>query len=138
LGHPGTPGIEHRIGGLEKEDETGLVSYDGENHAKMVGLRAEKIARIAGDIPEAEVVGAEQGEVLVVGWGSSYGAIAAAVEQLPGGPSRRPSAPALSEPVAAKHGEVLAAFDRVSGRGRELRPVENDAARSFHGGPSLP
>ncbi len=79
---PGSPGFEHRIGGLEKEDETGTVSYDGENHAKMVRLRAEKIARIASDIPPVEVVGAEEGDVLVVGWGSTYGAIAAAVEQL--------------------------------------------------------
>ncbi len=79
---PGTPGYEHRIGGLEKDSETGLVSYDGENHAKMVSLRADKIARIALDVPPAEAVGAEQGDVLVVGWGSSCGAIAAAVDQL--------------------------------------------------------
>ncbi len=79
---PGTPGLEHRIGGLEKEDVSGAVSYDGANHQRMVSLRAEKIARIANDIPLAEVSGPEEGELLVVGWGSTYGAIAAAVEEV--------------------------------------------------------
>ncbi len=79
---PGTPGMEHRIGGLEKQHETGAVSYDAENHRKMVALRAGKIAGIAKDIPLAEVVGPDSGEVLVVGWGSTYGAIAAATGEL--------------------------------------------------------
>jgi 2-oxoglutarate ferredoxin oxidoreductase subunit alpha len=78
---PGTPDLEHRIGGLEKEDVSGAVSYDGPNHQRMVFLRAEKIARIAQDIPLAEVSGPAEGELLVIGWGSSYGAIAAAVEE---------------------------------------------------------
>src|SRR5205809_944952 len=78
---PGTPGLEHRIGGLEKEDVTGNVSYDPENHEKMVRLRAEKVARIANDIPEAEVNGKPSGRLLVVGWGSTHGAITAAVSQ---------------------------------------------------------
>ena len=77
---PGTPGLEHRIGGLEKEDVTGDVSYDSENHQKMVNLRAEKIRRIANDIPPLEVNGPEQGELLVLGWGSTSGAIRHAVE----------------------------------------------------------
>src|SRR5207253_1219859 len=76
---PGTPGLEHRIGGIEKQDITGNVSYDPENHDHMVRLRADKIARIANDIPEAEVFGEREGEVLVIGWGSTYGAITAAV-----------------------------------------------------------
>ncbi len=68
---PGTPGLEHRIGGLEKQDVTGNVSYDPENHDHMVRLRAEKIARIANDIPEVEVLGEKEGEILVVGWGGA-------------------------------------------------------------------
>jgi len=79
---PGTPGLEHRIGGLEKQDVTGNVSYDPENHERMVHLRARKVAVIAEDIPEAKVFGAESGEVLIVGWGSTYGAITSAVEKL--------------------------------------------------------
>jgi 2-oxoglutarate ferredoxin oxidoreductase subunit alpha len=77
---PGTPGLEHRIGGLEKEDVTGDVSYDSDNHQKMVNLRAAKIRRIADDIPPIEVHGPGQGDVLVLGWGSTSGAIRHAVE----------------------------------------------------------
>lgn len=80
---PGSPGLEHRIGGLEKEDVTGQVTYDGVNHERMVGLRAEKMARVAGAIPPAVAVGPESGDLLVVGWGSTQGAIAAAVDELP-------------------------------------------------------
>ncbi|MHB0954961.1 MAG: 2-oxoacid:acceptor oxidoreductase subunit alpha [Pirellulaceae bacterium] len=79
---PGMPGMEHRIGGLEKEDGSGLVSYDAANHQRMVNLRAQKVAGIAADIPLAEVEGEPEGELLIVGWGSTYGAIAAAVDQL--------------------------------------------------------
>ena len=79
---PGVPGLEHRIGGLEKADMTGAVSYDAANHQKMVDLRARKIDGIARDIPAAEVTGPAEGELLVVGWGSTYGAIAAAVDEL--------------------------------------------------------
>jgi 2-oxoglutarate ferredoxin oxidoreductase subunit alpha len=79
---PGTPGLEHRIGGLEKEDRTGNVSYDPENHERMVGLRAEKVARVAETIPPLEVQGPGEGKILVLGWGSTYGAIRQAVEDL--------------------------------------------------------
>jgi 2-oxoglutarate ferredoxin oxidoreductase subunit alpha len=78
----GTPGREHRIGGLEKEDVTGLVSYDAANHQRMVELRARKIEGIARDIPPAQVVGPEIAGLLVVSWGSTYGAVAAAVHEL--------------------------------------------------------
>jgi 2-oxoglutarate ferredoxin oxidoreductase subunit alpha len=78
---PGTPGLEHRIGGLEKQDITGNVSYDPENHMHMVLTRAEKVARIAEDIPDCEVFGEPEGRLLVVGWGSTYGSIVSAVEQ---------------------------------------------------------
>jgi 2-oxoglutarate ferredoxin oxidoreductase subunit alpha len=78
---PGMPGLVHRIGGLEKQDVTGLVSYDAENHQRMVDLRARKVASVADSIPPASVEGPAQGELLVVGWGSTYGAIAAATRQ---------------------------------------------------------
>ena len=77
---PGTPGLEHRIGGLEKSDVTGHVSYDPDNHEKMVEIRAEKVARIANDIPPTEVFGAQEGDVLLLGWGGTFGAIRTAAE----------------------------------------------------------
>jgi 2-oxoglutarate ferredoxin oxidoreductase subunit alpha len=79
---PGTPGLEHRIGGLEKEDGSGNVSYDPANHQRMTDLRAEKVARVARDIPELEVHGDSQGgDLLVLGWGSTEGAVVGPVEQ---------------------------------------------------------
>ncbi|HEV2205162.1 MAG TPA: 2-oxoacid:acceptor oxidoreductase subunit alpha [Candidatus Acidoferrales bacterium] len=77
---PGTPGLEHRVGGLEKEDVTGNVSYDPLNHEHMVRLRAEKVALVANDIPDAVVDGDQSGELLIVGWGSTQGSITAAVK----------------------------------------------------------
>ncbi len=79
---PGTPGLEHRIGGLEKADITGNVSYDPDNHHLMQTLRAAKVAGIADDIPPLDVFGQETGELLILGWGSTYGAIRSAVERL--------------------------------------------------------
>jgi 2-oxoglutarate/2-oxoacid ferredoxin oxidoreductase subunit alpha len=79
---PGTKGLEHRIGGLEKQDITGNVSYDPENHHRMQILRAEKVARIANDIPDLQVFGPSSGELLILGWGSTYGAIRSAVERM--------------------------------------------------------
>ena len=78
---PGMRGLVHRIGGLEKQDVTGLVSYDAENHRRMVDLRAAKVAGVAQSIPPASVEGPAAGDLLVVGWGSTYGAIAAATRQ---------------------------------------------------------
>ena len=77
---PGTAGLEHRIGGLEKSDVTGHVSYDTENHQMMVETRSEKVARIANEIPPTEVFGAQEGDLLLLGWGGTYGAIRTAVE----------------------------------------------------------
>ncbi len=77
---PGTAGLEHRLGGLEKEHETGNVSYEPENHEYMVKLRAEKVQRVAQDIPPLEVFGEQEGDLLVVGWGSTQGAIESAVD----------------------------------------------------------
>jgi len=80
---PGTPGLEHRIGGLEKENITGNVSYDPENHQLMVKLRQEKVDKISQHIPKQELDnGPERGKVLVLGWGSTYGVIKTAVAEL--------------------------------------------------------
>jgi 2-oxoglutarate ferredoxin oxidoreductase subunit alpha len=76
---PGTPGLEHRVGGLEKEDGTGNVSYDPENHERMVILGAEMVQRVAESIPDLEVDGPDAGKLLVLGWGSTLGAITGAV-----------------------------------------------------------
>ncbi|HET7027376.1 MAG TPA: 2-oxoacid:acceptor oxidoreductase subunit alpha [Candidatus Limnocylindrales bacterium] len=81
-GVPGTAGLEHRIGGLEKQDVTGNVSYDPENHHRMQMLRAQKVAGIADDIPDLQVMGPRDGDLLILGWGSTYGAIRSAVERL--------------------------------------------------------
>jgi len=78
---PGTPGLEHRIGGIEKADVTGNVSYDPANHEHMVRTRAEKVARIANDVPDVEVFGDAEGDLLIVGWGGTHGAITSAVEK---------------------------------------------------------
>jgi 2-oxoglutarate ferredoxin oxidoreductase subunit alpha len=78
---PGTPGREHRIGGLEKEDETGNVSYDPLNHEHMVKTRAQKIANIAQEIPPLEVTGPTSGDLLVLGWGGTQGALLTAVQR---------------------------------------------------------
>jgi 2-oxoglutarate/2-oxoacid ferredoxin oxidoreductase subunit alpha len=79
---PGTPGLEHRIGGLEKEDVTGNVSYDPENHDHMVRLRAQKVAGIAADISELEVDDPDGATLLVLGWGGTYGPIQSAARRL--------------------------------------------------------
>ncbi len=78
---PGTPGLEHRVGGLEKANITGNVNYTAENHDLMTRLRFEKIDRIANDIPDLEVFGDEEGDLLVLGWGSTYGVNRTAVQR---------------------------------------------------------
>jgi len=102
---PGTPGLEHRIGGLEKEDETGNVSYDPENHDRMVRLRAAKVAGIAADIPELEVDDPDGADTLVLGWGSTYGAIGAAARRVR----------AAGRTVATAHLRHLNPFPRNTG-----------------------
>ena len=79
---PGTKGLMHRIGGLEKSDLTGNISYEAENHQHMVDTRAQKIANIAGAVPDAQTLGPDRGDLLVLGWGSTRGAITSAVLQL--------------------------------------------------------
>jgi 2-oxoglutarate ferredoxin oxidoreductase subunit alpha len=111
---PGTPGLEHRIGGLEKEDVTGNVSYDPLNHQKMTDLRAEKVARIADDVPDVEVSGDPEADLLVLGWGSTLGAITGAVRMAreEGLLVARAHLRYLN-PFPRNLGEVLDRFDKV-------------------------
>jgi 2-oxoglutarate ferredoxin oxidoreductase subunit alpha len=111
---PGTPGLEHRIGGLEKADVTGNVSYDPENHHRMVQLRAQKVAGIADDIADLQVMGPERGDLLILGWGSTYGAIRSAVERLQGQGHRVAHAHLRHlNPFPRNTADVLAAYERV-------------------------
>ena len=79
---PGTPGLEHRIGGLEKDSETGEINYEPENHEKMVLIRNEKIQRIKKELPPLNVIGPEKNKLLVVTWGSVFGPSLTAIEEL--------------------------------------------------------
>jgi 2-oxoglutarate ferredoxin oxidoreductase subunit alpha len=111
---PGTPGLEHLIGGLEKDSLTGCVSYDADNHEKMVFTRQEKIARVQQDIPGVEVLGNPDSEVALVGWGSTFGAIAQSVDEL-----NRSGIPVAQvhlsylNPLPGNLGEVLKRFKKV-------------------------
>jgi 2-oxoglutarate ferredoxin oxidoreductase subunit alpha len=111
---PGTPGLEHRLGGIEKEENTGNVSYDPDNHQKMVLLRAEKVARIAQSIPELEVHGDPEGDLLVLGWGSTYGSITSAVNRVRDRGGRVSSAHLrYLNPFPANIEEVLGEFKKI-------------------------
>ena len=79
---PGTPGLEHRIGGLEKDAVTGNISYDPKNHEQMTQIRAEKIERVKFNIPDLETEFANEGDLLVIGWGGTYGSLHSAVKQM--------------------------------------------------------
>ncbi len=78
---PGTPGLMHRVGGLEKEDGTGNISYDPDNHQKMVNIRAQKVANAAKLLPPQQVIGPQSGDLLVISWGGTYGTCLTAVQQ---------------------------------------------------------
>jgi len=111
---PGTPGLEHRIGGLEKQDETGNVSYDPDNHDHMVRLRAQKVAGIAADIPELHVDDPDGAPLLVLGWGGTYGPITAAVRRVRNGGGKVAQAHLTHlNPFPRNTGDVLGAYDRV-------------------------
>ncbi|HEY6802615.1 MAG TPA: 2-oxoacid:acceptor oxidoreductase subunit alpha [Pyrinomonadaceae bacterium] len=111
---PGTPGLEHRIGGIEKQHITGNVNYDPENHHFMVKLRQEKVDRAANDIPPVEVMGEKTGKVLVLGWGSTYGSITSAVERMQReGKSVSSAHLKHLNPFPKNLGEVLASFETV-------------------------
>ena len=112
---PGTPGLEHRIGGIEKADGAGTISYDPDNHDKMVRLRQAKIDGIAADIPPLEVDDPDgDARVLVLGWGSTYGSIGAAARRvrLAGGSVAQAHLRHLS-PFPANLGDVLLGYDKV-------------------------
>jgi 2-oxoglutarate ferredoxin oxidoreductase subunit alpha len=111
---PGTPGMEHRIGGLEKADITGNVNYTAENHDLMTRLRFEKIERIANDIPDLEVYGDEEGDLLVLGWGSTYGVNRTAVQRARAA-GKKVSQAHLKHlnPFPKNTGEVLKRFKKV-------------------------
>jgi 2-oxoglutarate/2-oxoacid ferredoxin oxidoreductase subunit alpha len=81
---PGTPQMQHRIGGLEKDSDTGAVSYDPKNHEKMVRLRSEKIEKIGKELPPIDIVGDTEGDLLILSWGSGAGSVRAAIEDLRG------------------------------------------------------
>jgi len=111
---PGTPGLEHRIGGLEKDAVSGCVSHDPLNHEKMVYTRAEKIDRVARSYPKLVVNGDASGGTLVLGWGSTYGAITQAVARLRG-QGRKVSSLHLRHlnPLPTDLGDILRRYDRV-------------------------
>jgi 2-oxoglutarate/2-oxoacid ferredoxin oxidoreductase subunit alpha len=112
---PGTPGLEHRIGGLEKEDRTGNISYDPDNHDLMTRLRAQKVAGIEGDIPELAVDDPDgTASVLVLGWGGTYGPIAAGCRRVrDGGRSVAHAHLRHLNPFPRNTGEVLRRYERV-------------------------
>ena len=111
---PGTPGLEHRIGGLAKADRSGNVSYDPKNNELMIRLRAEKVARMVSDIPPLEINGADRSDLLVVGWGSTYGAIHAAVEEAQAAGLDVSSIHLRHlNPFPSNLGEILKRFDRI-------------------------
>jgi 2-oxoglutarate ferredoxin oxidoreductase subunit alpha len=110
---PGTPGLRHRIGGLEKEDVTGNISYEPENHEHMTRLRAERVARIP--VPDLEVDDPDSAGLLVLGWGSTYGAIEGAARRTRREHGARVATAHVSHlnPLPRNTGEVLRSFDRV-------------------------
>jgi 2-oxoglutarate ferredoxin oxidoreductase subunit alpha len=111
---PGTPGLEHRIGGLEKADVTGNVSYDPDNHDYMVRVRARKVAGIAADIPELEVDHEEGARLLVLGWGGTAGPIGAAVRRVRREGTKVASAHLTHlNPLPRNTGDVLRSYERV-------------------------
>ena len=108
---PGTADLEHRIGGLEKADITGDVCYDPQNHEFMCKTRAEKVKRIARDIPEAEVHGAQSGKLLIVSWGCTHGSVAGMMRRNPEGVGwvhlRH------INPFPSNLGDIISRFDNV-------------------------
>jgi len=112
---PGTPGLEHRIGGLEKQDITGNISYDADNHQHMVFTRQAKVDKIADYIPEQTLdSGAEKGKLLILGWGSTYGAIKSAVTELQAeGYSVSHAHIRYVRPFPKNLGTILRNFDQV-------------------------
>jgi len=111
---PGTPGLEHRVGGLEKQDVTGNVNYEPLNHERMVRLRAEKVAAIVQDVPDVVPAGDDSGDLLIVAWGSTYGPVTAAL-RAQRAKGRRIGHVHLRHlnPLPKNLGDVLMRYDRV-------------------------
>ncbi len=111
---PGTPGLEHRVGGLEKESITGNISYDPDNHQLMTDTRAWKVANIANDIPPVEVEGDEDAQLLVLGWGSTFGSIRAAARQARARGAKVATAHLNHlNPFPANLQQVLTSYDKI-------------------------
>ena len=132
---PGTPGLEHRIGGLEKQDVTGNISYDAENHDHMVRMRAEKVRRVAQEIPPTTINGPATGDLLVVGWGGTYGSITAAVERAQMTRASRwpPSTCATSTRCRPDLGHILREYRQDPGAGDQQRAAGAGPARGVPG-----
>ena len=112
---PGTPGVEHRLGGLEKDKESGNVSYDPDNHQEMVNLRAAKVNQIAKHVPQQELdSGSTSSKLLILGWGSTYGAIKTAAQELSNeGVDVAHAQIRYIHPFPENLGELLSNFDRI-------------------------
>jgi 2-oxoglutarate ferredoxin oxidoreductase subunit alpha len=110
---PGTPGFEHRVGGLEKMNRTGTVSYVPENHELMTHIREEKVKRVVKDIPNLELIGDEDADLLIIGWGGTFGHLVTALTEI----RREGHKLALAHfnyinPLPANTGELLAKFKK--------------------------
>src|SRR5919197_912511 len=124
---PGTAGLEHRIGGLEKDSLTGMVSYDGMNHEKMVKTRAQKIRNVVQDVPDAVVEGPPSGDLLLVSWGGTYGSVKTAAEDLrAAGKSVGHVHLRWLNPLPKNLGQVLRIYKKV------LVPEVNDGQLAFY------
>ena len=123
---PGVSGLEHRVGGLEKDSLTGMVSYDGMNHEKMVKTRAQKVRNVVEDVPDLTVQGAAEGEVLLLSWGGTYGSVRTAAEELKAeGKSVGHAHLRWLNPMPKNLGAVLGRFKKV------LVPEVNDGQLAF-------
>jgi len=124
---PGVAGLEHRVGGLEKDSLTGMVSYDGMNHEKMVKTRAQKIRNVIEDVPDLEVYGAKTGDLLLVSWGGTFGSVRGAAEELQAqGKKVGHVHLRWMNPLPKNLGEILKGFKKV------LVPEVNDGQLAFY------
>ena len=132
---PGTKGLEHRIGGLEKQAITGNVNYDPDNHQKMVNERAQKVANVANSIPDLKIEGDAEADLLVVGWGSTYGAITTAVARANSRGQKVAHAHLrYLNPMPQNTGEVIKGFQESICPGNEHGAANHQIALGFPGG----
>jgi 2-oxoglutarate ferredoxin oxidoreductase subunit alpha len=124
---PGTPGLEHRIGGLEKDSLSGMVSYDGMNHERMVKTRAQKIRNVVEDVPNVEAYGQKSGDLLLLSWGGTFGSVRGAAEELvKQGKKVGHVHLRWLNPLPKNLGEVLKGYRKV------LIPEVNDGQLAFY------